>query len=475
VIDQGTYVAETHSSIGEGPPSTQQDAALAVSADGLGKLYHLYSRPSDRLKQALWGRRRSFGREFWAIRDLSFDIRPGESVGIVGRNGSGKSTLLQVLAGVLRPTTGRAHVSGRVVALLELGSGFSPELSGRQNVYLNAAALGIGRSEIDARFDEIAAFAEIGEFIDYPVKLYSTGMVIRLAFAVQTVLNPDLFIIDEALSVGDFPFQRRSVKHLERFMENGGTILLTTHDMSLVQRVCTRVLVLHAGRLVIDDEPTIATHQYVTRYSQLTAHSTDTIVYPSLPQAPTSVDMDVDTFLAGAIHRPPKSDFLSRDVEILGVRVENERGVPCLIFRPHQVMVVRTLFRVNVQKPFVSNGLLLSEPGGTLIWGGGAVNQRKILEVGEGKCYISTIEVTLSLGPGHYFLTVGLATPLLSNNARTGEFHDRFVDAAQIEIGDFDLDDNEPIPFWGIANLRYRLQPLYEVPPLRRPSEPSIR
>lgn len=440
-------------------PSTE----LAVSTRQLGKRYHLYTRPSDRLKQLLWGSRRAYGRELWALRDVSFDARRGEAIGIIGRNGSGKSTLLQLIAGVLRPTSGEARVNGRVAALLELGSGFSPELTGRENVYLGAAALGLSRSEIDTRFSEIAAFADIGDFVDYPVRLYSTGMVVRLAFAIQTVLTPDIFIIDEALSVGDYSFQRKSVKHLERYLQAGGTVLMTTHDTSLIQRMCTRALVLHEGRVVLDDHPTIATHQYVTRYSQLPARTSAEVSYPALPRVSASSDLSVQSFLQDAIGRPPKSDFLSRDVEILGVRVENARGLACLTFRPREVMTVRTMFRVNVAKPFVSNGLLLADAAGTLVWGGGSVNQGKVLEVELGKCYVSTIEVTLDLGPGRYFLTVGLATPSLTSNSRTGEFHDRFVDAAQIEIMDFDLDDLEPIPFWGISNLPYRLQALREV------------
>src|SRR5207244_10842824 len=176
-------------------------------------------------------------------RDISFDVHPGEAVGIVGRNGSGKSTLLQLLVGVLRPTTGEAHVTGSVGALLELGSGFSVELTGRQNVYLSAAALGLSRAEIESCFGEIAAFASIGEFLDYPLKLYSTGMVIRLAFAVYTVVRPDVFIIDEALSVGDHMFQRKSVKYLQHYVQSGGTVLVTTHDTSLVNRICSRALV----------------------------------------------------------------------------------------------------------------------------------------------------------------------------------------------------------------------------------------
>jgi len=196
---------------------------LAISATDLGKLYLLYDRPQDRLKQALlWRFGRSYGRPFWALRDVSFEVRRGESLGLIGRNGSGKSTLLQILAGTLhllqilagtlQPTTGKLAIRGRVAALLELGSGFNPEYTGRENVF---ALFGLNRADIENRFDDIAAFADIGEFIDQPVKLYSSGMFARLAFAVVSHVSPDLLLVDEALSVGDIRFQRKCLKHME--------------------------------------------------------------------------------------------------------------------------------------------------------------------------------------------------------------------------------------------------------------------
>jgi hypothetical protein len=291
-------------------------------------------------------------------------------------------------------------------------------------------------------------------------------MFVRLAFAVQTVIRPDVFIVDEALSVGDYPFQRKSVRHLEDYIASGGTVLITTHDTGLVQRLCTRAIVLHNGRLVVDDEPTVASQQYITRFSEAAVHQNDPSVrYPSVPVRAPRGGPSLEDFSAGAIPRPPKSDFLSKDVEILAVRVENAAGTPCLSFRTGDVMRVRTLFRVNLGKPFVSNGLTLTDPAGTVVWGAGSVNQRKTLPVSLGKQYISTVEVTMNLGPGRYDLTVGLATPSLENNARTGEFHDRFVNLATIEVRQFELGSDEPVPFWGLARLPYRIPPLVELEP----------
>jgi lipopolysaccharide transport system ATP-binding protein len=220
---------------------------VAVSVRGLGKMYHLYERPQDRLKQAfLWGWRQYY-REFWALRELSLDVRRGEVLGIIGRNGSGKSTLLQILAGVLKPTTGYAEVRGRVAALLELGSGFNPEFSGRENIYMNAAILGLSKEEIDRRFDEIVEFSEIERFIDQPVKTYSSGMVVRLAFAVSVHVDPDVLIVDEALSVGDAAFQFKCLHHLDELLKRGVTILLVSHSLPLVKSYCTRCVYLRHG------------------------------------------------------------------------------------------------------------------------------------------------------------------------------------------------------------------------------------
>ncbi|MCI0418226.1 MAG: ABC transporter ATP-binding protein, partial [Acidobacteria bacterium] len=208
---------------------------IAISVRKVGKVYRIYDRPEDRLRQMLFARfGKSYGRDFCALRDVSFEVYRREALGIIGRNGSGKSTLLQILAGTLSPTWGEVKVQGRVAALLELGSGFNPEFTGRENVYLNASLLGMTKKQTDARFDEIASFAEIGDFIDQPVKTYSSGMVIRLAFAVQTAIEPEILIIDEALSVGDFFFQQKCARRMRELREKGTTLLFVSHDMAVV-------------------------------------------------------------------------------------------------------------------------------------------------------------------------------------------------------------------------------------------------
>jgi lipopolysaccharide transport system ATP-binding protein len=239
--------------------TSSEDTKPVIRVCNVSKMYPLYSDPRDRLKQSLWyalpeflrGKPRSFYREFWALRNISFEINEGESVGIIGRNGSGKSTLLQIIAGTLAPTQGEVLTNGRIAALLELGSGFNPEFTGRENVYLNGAIWGLSRTEVDELYDDIVTFADIGQFIDQPVKLYSSGMVVRLAFAVQVFVPKQVLIVDEALSVGDEAFQRKCMATLEQFQDNGGTVLLVSHGLQTVVHHCQRCLLLHQGELLV--------------------------------------------------------------------------------------------------------------------------------------------------------------------------------------------------------------------------------
>jgi len=230
-------------------------STLKVSS--LSKRYQIYDQPHDRLKQSvvprldrLVGRTpRSYFREFWALRDVTFDVKRGESVAVIGRNGAGKSTLLQLLCGTLQPSEGTIERVGRVSALLELGAGFNPEFTGRENVYLNATILGLSRSEIESRLDDIFAFADIGQFIDQPVKIYSSGMYVRLAFAVAINVSPDLLLVDEALSVGDSPFQAKCLLRVRRMLDDGVSMLLVTHSMNTAIEFCQRALYLRKGTM----------------------------------------------------------------------------------------------------------------------------------------------------------------------------------------------------------------------------------
>lgn len=255
------------------PVGARTDGGVAIVVAGLGKCYHIYENPRDRLKQFVTPRLsrlarrrpRDYFREFWALRDVSFEVRRGEVMGIVGRNGSGKSTLLQMICGTLSPTTGSVRTHGRIAALLELGSGFNPEFTGRENVYLNAAVLGLDTGEIDRRFDAIVAFADIGPFIDQPVKTYSSGMAVRLAFSVAINVDPEILVVDEALAVGDELFQRKCFARIEEIRSRGATILFVSHSGGTVVELCDRAVLLDSGEMLAIGRP----KDVVSRYQKL--------------------------------------------------------------------------------------------------------------------------------------------------------------------------------------------------------------
>ena len=243
---------------------------IAIRVSNLSKCYEIYESPRDRLKQFILPRLQrltgqqpgEYFREFWALRDVLFKVKKGETVGIIGRNGSGKSTLLQMICGTLNPTTGNIHTNGRVAALLELGSGFNPEFTGCENVYMYALILGLTKQEIDAKYEDIIAFADIGDFIERPVKIYSSGMYVRLAFAVIANIDADVIIVDEALSVGDAFFVQKCMRFLRKFIEQG-TLVFVIHDTGAVLNLCDRAIWLHEGAMLKDGHPKEVTEAYL--------------------------------------------------------------------------------------------------------------------------------------------------------------------------------------------------------------------
>ncbi|MBI5971170.1 MAG: ABC transporter ATP-binding protein, partial [Deltaproteobacteria bacterium] len=243
---------------------------IVITVKNLSKSYRMYNTPAERLKELVHPFKKKYHKEFWALQDVSFEVKKGESIGIIGRNGSGKSTLLQVLCGVLQPTSGTVAVRGRVSALLELGAGFSPEFTGRDNVYMNGALMGISREEMDERFHNIAEFADIGDFIEQPVKTYSSGMYVRLAFACAVNVEPDILIVDEALAVGDAYFQAKCYEKIRGFQSNGGTVVFVTHDLSTVTHICTKAVLFDNGKVVQNGKP----RDVVNLYSAMIAAQT---------------------------------------------------------------------------------------------------------------------------------------------------------------------------------------------------------
>ena len=272
--------------IAQASPAAPSDADRAkkpadpwvLRVEKLGKMYQLFGRPTDRLKQALSFGRKQYYKEFWALHNIDFTVNRGEVLGVIGRNGSGKSTLLQILCGVLRPSMGCYHRRGRVAALLELGSGFNPEFTGRENIYMNGAILGLPRKQITERIASMIEFADIGPFIDQPVKTYSSGMFVRLAFSIATNVDADILVVDEALAVGDAAFQFKCMHHIEKMVASGTTILLVTHDVNMVRAYCTRAIYLQGGEMKFIGDCETATEMYLMEVRDAQARQFNQVV-----------------------------------------------------------------------------------------------------------------------------------------------------------------------------------------------------
>ena len=265
------------------------DKNLAISVQGVSKIYKLYDKPIDRLKEAVSLTHKSYHRDFFALSDISFDVKKGETVGIIGTNGSGKSTILKIITGVLSPTTGTAEVSGNISALLELGAGFNSEYTGLENIYMNGTMMGFSREEMQRRMDDILRFADIGDFVNQPVKTYSSGMFVRLAFALAINVDPEILIVDEALSVGDVFFQAKCYRRMEEMMKNGTTILMVSNDMGSIIKYCDKVVLLNRGHFVAQGEA----GKMVDLYKKILANQTDELAEALIEQKKEALGLPV--------------------------------------------------------------------------------------------------------------------------------------------------------------------------------------
>ncbi|SEI00437.1 lipopolysaccharide transport system ATP-binding protein [Rhizobium tibeticum] len=308
---------------------------IAISVKDVGKCYRVFDNNRSRLLHHFVPAHTKGMREVWALRDVSFEIKRGESVAIIGRNGGGKSTLLEILTGTLTPTTGQVTVNGRVSALLELGSGFNPEYSGRDNVILNGLLLGLTKEQILSRFDEIEAFAEIGPAIDRPVKTYSSGMMVRLAFAVQVLSDPDILIIDEALSVGDFFFQQKCLSYIKGLHENGVTLLFVSHDMGAVRDTCERGILLKKGQIAFDGSNLEAIRRYFHQND-----SSEEIGSATSPARLAATDRIESPIWRSTTLEEDKT----RKATILAVGMTNDKGEPSTHFRMASIARFRLHF-----------------------------------------------------------------------------------------------------------------------------------
>jgi lipopolysaccharide transport system ATP-binding protein len=315
----------------------------AVEFQGVSKSYAIYDKPGDRLKELLSLNRFKRHRDFWALHELSFDVKRGETFCIVGENGSGKSTLLQLVAGILTPSSGSVEISGRVSALLELGAGFNPEFSGRDNVYLNGSIMGLTTRQIDERYHDIEAFAEIGDFINRPVKTYSSGMVVRLAFAVAINVDPEILLVDEALAVGDIYFRQRCMRKVHELRSRGVTILFVSHAVADVKAIGDRALWLDHGRLVDIGAP----DKIITRY--LAAMTEKDSKYRQHKAAEETRPAAAAVRAPEVVENIPNIDHRHGDgrAEVIGIAVLDEEGRPLHLLDPLSRIVVRISVRAK--------------------------------------------------------------------------------------------------------------------------------
>jgi lipopolysaccharide transport system ATP-binding protein len=393
----------------------------AVTALGVGKLYHLFDKPQDRLKQALfWRFGKSYGQPFWALRNISFEVERGETFGIIGRNGSGKSTLMQILAGTLMPTEGNVQVAGKIAALLELGSGFNPEYSGRENVYINGAILGYTRAEMEQRFDDIAAFADIGSFIDQPVKLYSSGMFVRLAFAVAAGVDADILLIDEALAVGDVFFRQKCYRRLNTLKERGVSILLVTHAMAEVEQYCQRALLINQGETLFLGSAVEAVKRYYLVEQQGRLGNAE--AEPELEAdeiVDEQADMEAGESLAPGFW-PPADCFLdiTNKPEVsngwgrcVSVAVTDLHGRPSTTFQQGETAYFYYEFQVLRDIEVPAGGIQIQNDHGLIVHGKTTLEYgtHVPLSIKAGSHVRFTHQITFSVAPGEYTFEVGFA------------------------------------------------------------------
>lgn len=408
---------------------------VVIDVKNLSKRYEIYDTPRDRLKQLVLPQLHQMAKrigsslgitqntpaptyfqEFWALNDISFQVRRGETVGIIGRNGSGKSTLLQILAGTLTATSGEAIVKGRIAALLELGSGFNPEFTGRENVFMNGRILGLSQKEIEARYDQIVEFADIGEFIDQPVKTYSSGMFVRLAFAVQAHIDASIVIIDEALAVGDVFFTQKCFNRLRELVDSGAAVILVTHDMASVTQFCNRVLVLNKGQQMFQGEAVAAIRRYMALQRDVSAslaqraQLTQNITESSTPN--TAVDLSdwptSQTFLDTS-----SSDIVGNgQAELIGVALCDSEGQPAQLFQMGDKAFFYTEYRVLEPIEVPIGGVTIVNEKGILVHGKNSMqyNVDSPELCPKGTTLRFRQQITLDIAPGDYTFIVGLAT-----------------------------------------------------------------
>ncbi|MHB8773170.1 MAG: ABC transporter ATP-binding protein [Syntrophales bacterium] len=396
---------------------------FAIRATAVGKCYQMYEQPLDRLKQSFWRTRKRLYREFWALRGVTFDIRKGETVGIIGSNGSGKSTLLQIICGTLNPTEGELRIEGQIAALLELGTGFNPEFTGRENVYMSAAIMGLSRAEIESRYDAIAAFADIGRFIEQPVKTYSSGMYVRLAFAVAINVSPDILVVDEALAVGDARFQQKCMAKIRAFCQSG-TVILVSHDTAAVTELCTRAIWIDAGAVRMDGPPKRVVENYLQFMYEGDSGAAASAVRRSGLAPRCGFDRDGFVPVRRDIHQ-----FGDHRVMIEAVRIVSRGSPDGVVYAGQECEIgVALLAHENVANPIV--GFIVKDRLGRELLGDNTyLIERGLPSLTGGGKYVVTFQIDAwpNFVEGDYALTVAVADGVLTDHRQCHFLHDAVI------------------------------------------------
>lgn len=374
---------------------------VVIKVDNVSKLYKLYDKPSDRLKEALGLSKKKRYKEHYALNNVSFDVHKGETVGIIGTNGSGKSTILKIITGVLNQTSGEVIINGRISALLELGAGFNMEYTGLENVYLNGTMIGFTREEIDAKLQDILDFADIGDFINQPVKTYSSGMFVRLAFAVAINIDPEILIVDEALSVGDVFFQAKCYKKFEEFKEKGKTVLFVSHDLGSISKYCDRVVLLNKGEKLAEGTP----REMVDLYKKvLTKQNLKADAQPGIGQKSTEQDTN---WKENYQINPNLNEYGNRDAEIIDFAIVDEMGnyTNSIVKGTSFTIKSKVHFNKEVANPIFTYTFKTLQ--GVDVTGSNTMYEKKDIGIAkEGDTYVASFKQEMNLQGGEYLLSI---------------------------------------------------------------------
>ncbi len=380
------------------------DNNIAIKVDHVSKMYKLYDKPSDRLKESLGLTRKKKYHEHWALNDVSFEVKKGETVGIIGTNGSGKSTILKIITGVLNPTAGEVLIDGRISALLELGAGFNMEYTGIENVYLNGMMIGFSREEIDQRLDDILKFADIGDFVNQPCKTYSSGMFVRLAFAVAINIDPEILIVDEALSVGDVFFQAKCYKKFEEFKEQGKTIIFVSHDLSSISKYCDRVVLLNKGDKMSEGAPKEMINLYKRVLLNQTVSGQDgKVLQENEEQGSTETKLWKSHYKIN----PGVDEYGTGEAEIIDFAIIDEHGsyTNCIEKGTSFAIKSKVLFNQEIQNPIFT--LTFKNIQGTAVTGTNTMYEKvDVGTVHPGEVYVATFEQNMDMQGGEYLLSI---------------------------------------------------------------------